>query len=325
MTRSLLFCALLTLPSAACSLSSGLPEQSPALADMEEPLDLRTEPDDEARRAALPKGTFSGLYLRDARETLEQKLNEPEAVVVDRVVENSPAAKAGLLPGDLLLEVEVAGEARAVGTPSEWRQLELQSRPGTEVALLVDRAGREAETTLTLVERVHTPARELSERYREEQRLGVVVRTATEVEARAAELGPGGGAVLVGMSRRSPWRAAGLRFGDLIVALDDEPLTHPQQLLAVARDADRDRLQVTYVRDGERRTVDTALTWRAHRMSEITLPLLFSYEAERGNSEWSFLLGILHYRGTAAAWRFRLLWLIGFGGGDADELLETGR
>ena len=41
---------------------------------MEEPLDLRAEPDDEAARAALPAGTFSGLYLRDARETLEAKL-----------------------------------------------------------------------------------------------------------------------------------------------------------------------------------------------------------------------------------------------------------
>ena len=40
-------------------------------------------------------------------------------------------------------------------------------------------------------------------------------------EARAAGLGPGGGAVVVGLSERSPWRAAGLRFGDLIVAALD--------------------------------------------------------------------------------------------------------
>ncbi len=37
---------LLLLPFAACSLSSDrLPEKAPALADMDEPLDLRAEPD----------------------------------------------------------------------------------------------------------------------------------------------------------------------------------------------------------------------------------------------------------------------------------------
>ncbi|MFN3243425.1 MAG: PDZ domain-containing protein [Planctomycetota bacterium] len=325
MLRTVLPLALLALPFGACSLSPDLPEQSPALADMEEPLDLRTEPNDEARRTTMPAGTFSGIYLRDARETLEQKLNDPESVVVERIVENSPAARAGLQVGDLLLEVEVdGGEARTIGTPSQWRQLELDAKPGTRVTMFVDRAGREAETELTLVERLQPAARELTERYREEQRIGVVVRTATEVEARDAGLGPGAGAVIVGMSAKSPWRRAGLRFEDLIVALDEQPLAHPQQLLTIARDSERDTLDVTYVRDGERRTVAASLTHRATETTEVSLPLIFSYESERGRSEWSFLLGLFNYRSTQAAWRFRLLWLIGFGGGDADELLEAG-
>jgi hypothetical protein len=57
-------------------------------------------------------------------------------------------------------------------------------------------------------------------------------------------------------------------------------------------------------------------------MREISLPLLFDYQADRGRSEWSLLLGLVNYRSTAAAWRCRLLWLIGFGGGDADRLVE---
>lgn len=325
MLRTHLLLALLALPFGACSLSPDLPEQAPALADMEEPLDLRTEPDDEAARTALPAGTFSGIYLRDARETLEEKLNDPETVVIERIVENSPAALAGLQVGDLLLEVEVdGGEARTIGTPSQWRQLELEAKPGTKVALFVDRAGREAETELTLAARAQPAARELGERYREEQRVGVVVRTATEVEARAAGLGPGAGAVIVGLSAKSPWRDAGLRFEDLIVALDGEPLAHPQQLLTTARDSARSVLAVTYVRDGAQRTVEARLTRRATETTEVSLPLLFSYEHERGRSEWSMLLGLFNYRSTRAAWRFRLLWLIGFGGGDADELLEAG-
>lgn len=323
--RTHLLVALCCAASPACSLFSELPEQPMSLADMEEPLDLRAEPDDEAARAALPAGAFSGLYLRDARETLEEKLNEPEAVIVDRVVENSPAAAAGLQRGDLVLEVEVDGGAvQELGTVSQWRQIELSSPPGAEVALLVDRAGREAETTLTLVARARPAARVATERYREEQRLGVVVRAATEVEARAAGLGPGAGAVLVGMSVNSPWRRAGLRFGDLVAAVDGEALTHPQLLLTAARDADGASLEVTFWRDGEARTVTAALTRRRAELTEVRLPLLFQYESARERSSWSVLYGLVGYRSTRAAWRFQLLWLIGVGGGDADELLEAG-
>ncbi|MFT7534118.1 MAG: C-terminal processing protease CtpA/Prc [Hyphomicrobiaceae bacterium] len=309
----------------ACSLSPNLPKQSPALADMEEPLDLRIEPNDEQQRLALPVGTFSGLYLSDARDTLAAKLEEPDSVKIERVIENSPAHLAGLQAGDLVLEVEVDGEgAKTIGRPSQWRQLELNAKPGTKVVLFIDRAGREAETEITLVKRLRAPDRELAERFREEQQLGIVVRTATEFEARTADLGPGAGAVIVGMSQRSPWRAAGLRFKDLIIAIDNQPLTHPQELLAAARDEARESLQVTFVRGGETKTVEAAKTNREHEMTDISLPLLFSYEVDRGHFEWSMLVGLINYQSTAAAWRFRLLWVIGFGGGDADQLLEQG-
>ena len=319
------FLALFALLPAACSLRPDLVEQPPALADMEEPLDLRAEPDDESARVALPAGAFSGIYLRDARETLEAKLNDPEAVAVDRVVENSPAAAAGLQPGDLLLEVQIgAAEPRAITTESQWRRIELETAPGTTLTLIVDRAGREAETALTLTARIRPSARESSDRFREEQRVGCVFRTATEVEARAAGLGPGGGAVIVGMSAQSPWRAAGLRFGDIVTAVDGVALTLPQQLLVAVRDATEDELQLTYWRADRTQTVTAPLTNRASTINEISLPPLFSYQSERGQREWSLLLGLLSYRSTAAAWRVRLLWLIGFGGGDADELRETG-
>ena len=315
--------SLLTACLAACSLSPELPNEIPPLRDLEEPLNLREEPNDEPQRLALAAGSFSGLYLRDARDTLASKLEDDSAAEVDRVVENSPAALAGLLPGDLVVEVTVDdGEPQELRRPSQWRRIELEHPPGTSIELLVDRAGREASTELELTARARPADRQPAERYREEQRVGVVVRTATEVEARAAGLGPGAGAVIVGLSARSPWRDAGLRFEDLLVAVDDQPLDHPQDLLARLREPDRDSLRLTYIRNGARQTVDAALSRREHEFTEVTLPLLFSYESKRGHSEWSILLGLLHYHSTAAAWRFRLLWFIGLGGGDADQLLE---
>ena len=309
---------------AACSLSPDLPLEPSPLADMEEPLDLRAEPDDEAARQQLPAGCFSGLVVDDARDTLAAKLDQPGTLRVAAVVENSPAAAAGLQPGDVLLEAQVAhGPRRTLQQPSEWRQIELENPPGTSVVLFVDRAGREAKTELQLVPRVRPAPRTASEPFREEARVGVVLRTATEVEARAAGLGPGGGAVITGLSRGSPWRTAGLRFGDVLVAADGQPIAHPQQLLVLLRDAERSAVALDYVRGGERRTVDALLSARDDDTNELSLPPLLYWGTERGKSEFSLLLGLVNHQSTAAAWRFRLLWIFAIGGGDSDRLLEV--
>ncbi|HEX6812213.1 MAG TPA: PDZ domain-containing protein [Planctomycetota bacterium] len=308
-----------------CSLSPDLPLQAPALADMEEPLDLRAEPDDEAERQRLPFGSFSGIYVDDARDTLADKLDQPGQLRIAQVIENSPAAAAGLQPDDLLLEVVVGDAApRPLARPSEWRQLELETPPGTKIVLFVDRAGREARAELELVPRQRSAAREQAERFREEQRVGVVLRTATEVEARKANLGPGGGAVIVGLSRNSPWRSAGLRFGDLLTAVDGRSVAHPQDVLTTLRDPALETVRIDFLRNGAPRHADASLSQRNRDLTEVTVPLLLSYSSDRGASEFSLLLGIFNYRSTAAAWRFRLFWLFAIGAGDTDQLLEVG-
>ena len=87
--------------------SSTLPTTPPPLADMEEPLALLREPDDEAARRALPAGAFSGLVVDDARDTLAQKLDEDGVLRIVAIVENSPAVAAGLQVGDELLEAKL--------------------------------------------------------------------------------------------------------------------------------------------------------------------------------------------------------------------------
>ncbi|MBM3974894.1 MAG: PDZ domain-containing protein [Planctomycetes bacterium] len=317
---------LLLLPFAACSLlPDRLPDKAPALTDMDEPLDLRAEPDDEAARAKLALGMFSGLKVADARDSLAAKLgDEDPALKVIEIVENSPAAAAGVQVDDLLLEVAVGDTGtRALTRPSEWRDVELRAEAGKPMQLTLDRGGRAVRATLTLQPRVAPLPRQATQRFREEDRVGVVFRTATEVEARAGGLAPGAGAVLVGMSRRSPWRAAGLRYGDLITAVDGATVAHPETLLQALRAPDRETVKLAYRRGDATAEVAAPLTTRAQELQKISVPLLYSYEHARSATEWSAVIGMLNYRSTKAAWRVRLLWLISFGGGDSDQLLEV--
>ncbi|MFO1051015.1 MAG: hypothetical protein U1F36_02220 [Planctomycetota bacterium] len=317
--------AVLVMSFLLQACASRLPDEPPPLADMEEPLSLFAEPDDEAARAALPLGSFTGCEVGAAGDSLESLLEAAHGVQVQAIVENSPADVAGLKVGDLLLHAKLAdGSERDLTAESDWRKVELDAAPGSVVTISFDRANRHTSTTLTLVPRMHLPARTAVRRVREEKRVGVVLRTATEVESRAAGLGPGAGAVIVGLSARSPWRHAGLRFGDLVTAVDGAPVSDPEAVLDAIRDA-KDRTAVAYVREGKALSADAPLTRRARDTREVYVPLLFDYEYDRGKTDTSILLGLFRHEHTRAAWRVRLLWFIRFGRGDADQLIEVDR
>ncbi|MFN0244378.1 MAG: PDZ domain-containing protein [Planctomycetota bacterium] len=316
--------AVLALACSACSFSSqSLAETPPPLADLEEPLDLREEPKDELQRAALDPGSFTGVSASDARQSLDALEQEPEGVLVARIVENSPADAAGLEVGDLLLEARVEQRVLALHWPSEWRRLELDTAPGSTLELTLDRAGVEVQAKLVTAQRVRPVERAAAERFREDEKVGVVVRTATEVEARAASLGPGGGAVIVGLARGSPWRKDGLAYGDLVTAVHGAPCSHPEVLLEAIRSTDEDStIALDVLRAGQRLRFEAHVSRRASQVHAVSIPFLFRYSNDRGQREMSILLGLYKRESTQAAWKTRILWFITFSGGDSDRLEE---
>lgn len=308
----------------ACA-SKDLPKEPPPLKDMEEPLTLATEPADEAARAALPKGGFTGIYVKDARRSLDELDQDTGGVVVDKVVENSPADRAGVRSGDVIVTAAAGTATPApVRWPSEWKKLELDAKGGDVLHLSLERDGAATACDVTVEDRVRTPDRSESKRYRETRRIGVTLRTATEVEARAAGLGPGAGAVVVGLSQKSPMRAAGMTFGDLITHVNDEPLADPSLLIDAASKGEAgDPMKIRYVRDRAAADAVVTLSERESSMEGFSIPLLMKVQSKGEESEFSLLSGLLGYESTAAAWKFRLLWLLSFDGGDNDTLEEV--
>ncbi len=316
--------ALFALLSVAC-VAPSLPVAGPPLVDLEEPPAFLVEPEDEAQRRALPRASFSGLELRDARRTLDALLGPPEGLEVVRVVENSPAAAAGLETGDVLLAVLAPASAAAdeLAFPSQWAEIEAALPPGTRVELAVDRAGRERRAALVLAERVGPPQRLLGERLREEERVGLVVRSATEVEAAAAELPPGAGAVVVGLARSSPWRGRGIAYGDLVRAVDGRRVDAPVVLLDALRQAPSSgAVRVEVQRGEERFELDLPLSRRERETRRVWVPLIANYERDGPRRSLSLVLGLVRHERTPAAWRLRLLYLIRIERGDGDRLVE---
>jgi regulator of sigma E protease len=127
---------------------------------------------------------------------------ERGTAVVGTVEPGSPAAAAGLLPGDRILSLD--GEEL-----QWWDELvgRLRAQPGQELALVTERAGERIPRTLAVVER------EGVDLFRKQQAVGW---TGLQHTRQKATLG------VVSMS--SPAARAGLRSGDQVMTLDGEPI-----------------------------------------------------------------------------------------------------
>ena len=318
--------SLIVLCLSGCGVfRSELPTQADPLQNMDLSRARLALPQDEAQRQELPLGVFTGVEVGDARVTLESQLEAPEGVLVTGIIDNSPAVAAGIQEDDILLEAALnENEPMLLQWPSDWYRLEQTASSESSIHVLFDRAGRDGEATLWPVKRLKPPRRLAGNHVREETKVGLVVRNASEVEAHKAGLTRGEGCVIVGLARTSPWRKAGAVFGDLIVEINDKPIKNPQALLAAIHALDKgDAAKIGVFRDNKTLFLNTSVSQRDRETVEFKIPLIFSYENRRGIKKTSVLCGLYGTRKTAVASRTTLFWVIKYTTGDSNRLEET--
>jgi M6 family metalloprotease-like protein len=132
-------------------------------------------------------------------------------LAVSAVAADSPAARAGIKPGDVLLKV---GE-QAVASSEALRDLLRARSPGDQVRLLTAREGKNAELTATLTA-VSRPANASG--------------AANLLGADVAEVKDGQGVQIVQVAANSPAARAKLKEGEVILKLNEQDLTGPDRL-----------------------------------------------------------------------------------------------
>jgi len=313
------------LSSLGCSsLSSGLPTQAAPLENMDVSRTLLAMPQDEEQRQELPLGVFTGVEVGDSRLTLENQLEAPEGVLVTGIVENSPAVAVGIQVGDIILEAAIDENAPTLlHWPSDWFELEQKAQPDSAIHLLYDRAGRDFKTTIKPVKRISPPNRLSVETFREEAKVGIIVRNASEVEASKAGLLRGEGCVVTGLARKSPWREEGVLFGDIIIEINNKIIRNPQELLITINGLKKgDDVKIVVFRNDKKIALNTTVSKRKRETIEFNIPLIFSYGNKRGIEETSVLLGLFSVRKTMVASEYKLFWLINYTVGDSNRLEE---
>jgi serine protease Do len=216
-------------------------------------------------------GTYLGVSLAeiDANRAKELKLKEDYGVEITRVEEGSPAEKAGVKPGDVVLEYN----GQRVEGMEQFGRMVRETPPGREVKLTVSREG--APQTLTAMlsprkgrafpENFHFEMPEI--RMPDIPQIYTTLRTArlgVEAESLGPQLaeffGVKEGVLVRSVLENTAAQKAGIKAGDVITKVDGTAVTSPSELSGAVRAANSKKTYtVELTRERKPQTVNVAV------------------------------------------------------------------
>lgn len=179
------------------------------------------------RYGSIHRGLM-GIFVQHLTPELAQAMGYPEdfqGAIVSQVNENSPAEKAGLKPGDIIIKINDTNITQATQVKTTIGLL----RVGSEARITVKRDGK--EMTLSAV---------VTDIKKHEQKLqasnpflyGLALKN---FEQDSPLHGHVTGIQVVGASENSAGWRAGLRPGDIIIAANKQPTTNVRSLQTIAQ------------------------------------------------------------------------------------------
>jgi serine protease Do len=166
---------------------------------------------------------FLGIGIQDLNQDLAKSfgLKDPKGALVTNVAEESPADKAGIKQGDVI----VAFQGSSIEEAAALQRAVARTPVGTKAALRVIRNGHEQEVNTTIGEQSETRRVASADRNLENAMAGVAAQSVTQQMARELGLqGKAQGVVVVGVEPDSRAELAGLAQGDVIREMNRQPV-----------------------------------------------------------------------------------------------------
>ncbi len=171
-----------------------------------------------------------GIAVQDMNQALAQSfgLKQPTGALVSAVEAGSPAEKAGMKPGDVILELDGAAIQSAADLPPRIAAL----KPGDQANLALWRDGARQKLAVRTGEQAQEAMAD-AERSAQGGRLGLAVRPLSPEERRASGLNGG----LLVLEVAGAAARAGIRDGDIVLALNGTPVRTVETLRSLAAKA----------------------------------------------------------------------------------------
>lgn len=187
-----------------------------------------------------------GVSIQTINEELRSyfKLQEADkGVIVSEVFADSPAEKAGLKEGDLIIEFN----AKKINSSRDLVGMVTATDVGKKVPLTIVRSGKKMQVFITLGKRpgdVETAAAGVSEK--EGRWRGMEVKDAAAFEGRRIPQSTGmKGVIVVAIDPDTPADKSGLSVGDRIISIEGQAVNSAENFVNVAKKIKGDALVKT--------------------------------------------------------------------------------
>lgn len=194
---------------------------------------------------------FIGVLLQQVDTDLAQALDleKAEGALITEITKDSPAEKAGLKQGDVLLKYN----GHPIGSIGSLRNTIALMNPGTKLKLLVLR--KDKSTSEIIVEVGNFPQQsELqpsSKTSQKENKLGIEIQELTPELASSLGYGDQKGVVISKVQPSSPAAWAGLKKGTLIVSVNQQAVLSLDQFYKLLEANDPNKPILLLVKQGE--------------------------------------------------------------------------
>src|SRR5882757_3971585 len=173
---------------------------------------------------------YLGIMVQDVTPAIAKAMGQSElrGALVGDVKASSPAGKAGLQRGDIILEIN----GKQVADSRELRMNISMMKPDADVKLKVLRDGKENDMTVKLGELPTSEAKTQGEEGTSKDALeGVTLENLDADTAKQLGLSPATkGVVVTDISPSSPEAESGLRRGDVIQEVNHQPVKNVSEL-----------------------------------------------------------------------------------------------
>jgi serine protease Do len=227
------------------------------------PIDLAKKAVQDILRYGHVRRPMIGVSIQRVSEADAEVYGLPEirGAEVVSITPDTPAARAGLRIGDVILALD----GDPINASTDLTTGLAQHQPGDDVTLTVwrDRKSRQMEVELAEFERGRTAEERPSDRQELETRLGFRVEALTPELARELELEVSQGVVISQVTPLSPAAIAGVRPGLLLSAINGQQVSSVSDVERAARELQAG--SVVSLRLRARDTGELIINYRARR------------------------------------------------------------
>ncbi len=209
------------------------------------PIELASRIKDQIVATGKVEHARLGVTVQDVNQAFADsfKLPRPEGALVAKVEKGSPAERAGLKSGDVILRADGQPIVASGDLPAQIGM----ARPGDKLALQVWRQGRTEQLSATLVSATDKTEQGADAGSAAKGKLGLSLRPLAPQEKRAAHVDSG----LLVQQASGAAALAGVQAGDVLISINGVPASSAEQVRGVVAQASKS-VALLIERDGER-------------------------------------------------------------------------